>query len=104
VEQRRRQENPVNSGAIRSRAAALAGGVGLIVMAALAAGCAGNTPPQPTSTTTTTTTSESSTVTSPSATEKGLQPSGGNLFTPDVKAPTAATVAPGMHPGINGVP
>jgi hypothetical protein len=26
------------------------------------------------------------------------------LFTPGVKAPPAATVPPGQHPGINGVP
>jgi hypothetical protein len=80
---------------IRRRTALLVS-AGLTVLAALTAGCGGTTAPQPSTSTTTTTT--------PSATEKQLQPGGGNLFTPTVKAPPAATVAPGQHPGINGVP
>jgi hypothetical protein len=40
----------------------------------------------------------------PAPTEKSINPTGGNLFTPSVVAPPAPTVAPGQHPGINGVP
>jgi hypothetical protein len=32
-------------------------------------------------------------------TEKSINPTGGNLFTPPVKAPTPATPAPGNEPG-----
>ena len=39
-----------------------------------------------------------------SPTEKGVNPTGGNLFTPGVTAPAAPNVPPGQHPGINGVP
>jgi hypothetical protein len=38
------------------------------------------------------------------AVEKSISPTGGNLFTPGVKAPPAPAVPPGQHPGINGVP
>jgi hypothetical protein len=40
----------------------------------------------------------------PSPTEKGVNPTGGNLFTPGVTAPAAPNVPPGQHPGINNVP
>jgi hypothetical protein len=39
-----------------------------------------------------------------SPTEKSINPTGGNLFTPPVSATPAQTVPPGQHPGINGVP
>jgi hypothetical protein len=41
---------------------------------------------------------------SSSPTEKGISPTGGNLFSPPVKAPPAQTVSPGRHPGLNGIP
>jgi hypothetical protein len=51
-----------------------------------------------TSTTTTTTSPATSTATPPVApTEKSINPTGGNLFTPPVKAPPAPTAIPGDH-------
>jgi hypothetical protein len=52
--------------------------------------------------TTTPTTTTSSTTSAPSAppvapTEKSINPTGGNLFTPPVKAPPAPTAIPGDH-------
>jgi hypothetical protein len=80
---------------------AVAGGAALIAMAA-ACGTGGQAPPSPTTTTTTTTTSSSAPP--PAPTEKSINPTGGNLFTPPVHAPGAPTVQPGQHPGINGIP
>ena len=82
------------------RVAAVAGVSAIIAMGALTASCAKEEKAPETTTTTTTTT------TSPSAapTEKSINPTGGNLFTPPVQAPPAPTVPPGQHPGINGVP
>ena len=77
-------------------------GSALIVIGAFASAC-GNGGQAPSTTTTTTTTSPSSAA-PPSPTEKGVSPTGGNLFTPGVTATGAPTVAPGQHPGINNVP
>jgi hypothetical protein len=79
------------------RLAALAA-VGLIV-----AGCAHSQEVSPPSTATSTSVTPSATPTV-TPTEKGSDPTGGNKFTPPVTAPGAPTVAPGLHPGINGVP
>jgi hypothetical protein len=70
-----------------------------------ACGTSGNQTPSTTSTTTTTTTTTPAPASSAPAppTEKSINPTGGNLFTPPVIAPPAATVTPGQHPGINGV-
>ncbi len=76
---------------------AAAGGAALVAMGVLTAGCSSNGGQSPSTTTTTTTTSPS-----PTATEKSISPTGGNLFTPGVTAPGAPSVAPGLHPGING--
>ncbi len=86
-----------------SRRIAVVGAAVLVAVAALTAACgtSGNQAPSSTTTTTTTTTSPSST--SPAPTEKSINPTGGNLFTPPVVAPGAPTVTPGQHPGINGV-
>lgn len=46
----------------------------------------------------------STTPPSSSPTEKGISPTGGNLFSPPVKARPAQTVSPGRHPGLNGIP
>jgi hypothetical protein len=87
------------------RRLAVAGGAVLIAMGALTTACgtSGNQTPTTTSTTTTTTTSAPASSTPESPTEKSINPTGGNLFTPPVLAPPAATVTPGQHPGINGV-
>ncbi len=70
----------------------------LIATAALSIGlvgfmaaCGSNKEEAPTTTPTTTTT----TTVSPTPTEKGIDPTGGNKFTPSVKAPTPATAIPG---------
>ncbi|MCW2517266.1 MAG: hypothetical protein JWR11_6308 [Mycobacterium sp.] len=72
------------------RVAAGLGVAAFISMGALTA-CGGNESTTPSSTTTTTTTP------SVSPTEKSINPTGGNLFTPPVKAPPAPTAIPGTH-------
>jgi hypothetical protein len=74
----------------RRRMAAGAGALALVAMGTLSA-CGGSSTESPSTTTTTTTT----TAPSVSPTEKGLEPGGGNKFTPTVKAPTPATAVPG---------
>lgn len=76
---------------------------GAAVLAGLAisiASCSGNGPNAPSTTQppmTTTTTTQSSTpgAPPPAPTEKGVNPNGGNLFTPTVHAPPAPTAIPG---------
>ena len=99
----------MSSNRTRPRLIVLAGGTVLVVVGAVIAGCGngGNQAPStPTTTITTTTTSSPSSTAAPAPvpTEKSINPTGGNLFTPGVKAPPAQTVPPGQHPGINGVP
>jgi hypothetical protein len=78
------------------RLAAVAGLSAVIAMGAMTAACGKEEKaPEPTTTTTTT---------SAAPTEKSINPTGGNLFTPTVQAPPAPNVPPGQHPGINGVP
>jgi hypothetical protein len=95
----------MSSKRIGRRMLAVAGGVALITLGTTTAACgtSGNQAPPSTSTTPSTTTTTSSTP-PPSPTEKSVSPTGGNLFTPPVRAPGAPTVAPGQHPGINGIP
>jgi hypothetical protein len=62
-------------------------------MVGLTAACGGGEKAPETSTTTTTTTPSSSVTVTP--TEKSINPTGGNLFTPPVKAPPAPTAPPG---------
>jgi hypothetical protein len=95
----------MTSNRTRLHLSALAGGAALVVMGAVTAGCgtSANQAPSTTTTTTATTTSPSSTA-APAPTEKSISPTGGNLFTPGVKAPAAPSVPPGQHPGINGIP
>jgi hypothetical protein len=74
----------------------------LIGLGALIAACGNNETPAPSSSTTTTTTTPTTSTTVPSSapvapTEKGLNPTGGNLFTPPVKAEPAPTEPPGVH-------
>ncbi len=81
----------------------VASGSALIAIGAFATAC-GNNGGQTYTTTTTTTTSPSSSSAPPSPTQKGVNPTGGNLFTPGNTANPAPNVPPGQHPGINGVP
>ena len=90
------------------RLAAVAGLSAIIAMGAMTAACA-KEEKAPETTTTTTTTATTTTAPSgagaPSApTEKSMNPTGGNLFTPPVQATPAPNVPPGQHPGINGIP
>ena len=82
----------------------VASGSALIAIGAFASACGNNGGQAPSTTTTTTTTSPLSSAVPPSPTEKGVNPTGGNLFTPGVTAPAAPNVPPGQHPGINNVP
>ncbi|MDT5247062.1 MAG: hypothetical protein QOD36_4438 [Mycobacterium sp.] len=86
----------MKSGRLARRLAATAGMGAIIAMGALTACGEGKKAPE----TTTPTTTTSSTTTAPSAppvapTEKSINPTGGNLFTPPVKAPPAPTAIPG---------
>jgi hypothetical protein len=85
-----------------SRRVTIASGSLLIAIGALATACGTSGQQAPSTTTTTTTTPSSAAPASP--TEKGVSPTGGNLFTPGVTAPAAPNVPGGQHPGINGVP
>jgi hypothetical protein len=87
----------MKSGRLARRLAATAGVGAIIAMGALTACGQGEKAPE---TTTPTTTTTSSTTSAPSAppvapTEKSINPTGGNLFTPPVKAPPAPTAIPG---------
>jgi hypothetical protein len=71
----------------------------LIGLGTLIAACGNNESPAPSSTTTTTPTTSTTVPSSApvSPTEKDLSPTGGNLFTPPVKAEPAPTEPPGVH-------
>jgi type IV secretory pathway VirB10-like protein len=90
------------------RIAAISGVTAFIAMGALTAACAKEEQKAPETTTTTTTTATTTSAPAPAPepapTEKSINPTGGNLFTPPVVAPPAPTVPPGQHPGINGIP
>jgi hypothetical protein len=73
------------------RVAAGLGVAAFISMGALTA-CGGSETPSPSSTTETTTTAPSVT-----PTEKSINPTGGNSFSPPVKAPPAPTGVPGSN-------
>lgn len=94
----------MSSNRIRPRLIALASGTALVVIGVATAGCESSGNQAPSTTTTSTTTPPPSSTAPPAPTEKGVSPTGGNLFTPGVKAPPAPTVPPGQHPGINGIP
>jgi hypothetical protein len=86
---------------VHRRRIAVAGGAVLIGVAAFTAACgtSGNQAPSSTTTTTTTTTTTAPPPTSaaPAPTEKSINPTAGNLFTPSVLAPPAPTEPPGIH-------
>ena len=86
----------MKSGRLARRLAATAGMGAIIAMGALTACGEGEKAPEtttPTTTTTTTTTAPSAPPVAP--TEKSINPTGGNLFTPPVIAPPAPTAIPG---------
>jgi hypothetical protein len=90
----------MSSGLTARRLAATVGVGAIIAMGALSACAKEEKAPETTTPTTTTTTS--TTTTAPPAppvapTEKSINPTGGNLFTPPVKAPPPATAIPGDH-------
>ena len=84
------------------RLAAISGLTAIIAMGALTAACAKEEKAPETTTPTTTTTTRR--YDGGDRTEKSINPTGGNLFTPPVQATPAPNVPPGQHPGINGVP
>ncbi|CDO09917.1 hypothetical protein [Mycolicibacterium cosmeticum] len=75
------------------RVSAAIGGAAILAMIGFTAACGTEEKKSPETSTTTTTT----TTTAPSVepTEKSISPSGGNKFTPTVKAPPAPTAIPG---------
>ncbi|HEX7824582.1 MAG TPA: hypothetical protein VF477_06765 [Mycobacterium sp.] len=98
----------MNSHRLGRRFALIAGGAAIVAMGTLTA-CGGGDKESPSSTTTTTTTTTTSATTSapassaPAPTEKSIDPTGGNLFTPPVTATPAPNVPPGQHSGIGGI-
>lgn len=87
-------------GRMARRVAALAGGAAIVTMVGLTASCGKEeqkAPETSTTTTTTTTSAETPAPPPPAPTEKSINPTGGNLFTPPVKAPPAPTAIPGDH-------
>ncbi len=80
----------MKSGRLARRLAATAGMGAIIAMGALTACGQGEKAPETTTpTTTTTSTTTTAPPPPPAPTEKSINPTGGNLFTPPVKAPTA---------------
>jgi hypothetical protein len=79
------------------RVSAVAGGLAIVGMVGLSASCAKEEQKAPETSTTTTTTTSQAPPSAPSPTEKSINPTGGNLFTPPVYAPPAPTAPPGVH-------
>ncbi len=86
----------MKSGRLARRLAVTARMGAIIAMGALTACGQGEKAPE-TTTPTTTTTSTTTTAPPVAPTEKSINPTGGNLFTPPVKAPPAPTAIPGDH-------
>jgi hypothetical protein len=86
--------DPVRLGRVVAGAAVL---VGVVASIASCSGNGSNAPSTTQSPTTTTTTTQSPTpgAPPPAPTEKSINPTGGNLFTPTVHAPPAPTAIPG---------
>ena len=81
----------MESSRLARRLAAGAGGAAILAMVGVTASCAKEQQKAPETSTTTTTTS------APAPSEKSINPTGGNLFTPPVYAPPAPTEPPGVH-------
>jgi hypothetical protein len=87
----------MRSGRMARRLVATAGMGAIIAMGVLSA-CAREAPaPEPSTVTKTVT--ETAATPAPAPTEKSINPTGGNLFSPPVKAPGPPTPAPGNEPG-----
>ena len=69
----------------------------LIALSSLATACGNGGNEAPSGTTTPTTTTSPSPSPTPTPTEKSISPSGGNMFTPTMKAPPPPTMPPGNH-------
>ncbi len=92
----------MESSRLARRLAAVAGGVAIVTMVGVTASCAKEEQKAPETSTTTTTTATTPATTSPAAppaapSEKSINPTGGNLFSPTVYAPPAPTEPPGVH-------
>lgn len=94
----------MDSGHSGRRIVVVASGAALIALGALTAGCGTGGKQAPSSTTTTPTTTATTSAppttsgpAAPAPTEKSINPTGGNLFTPTVLAPPAPTEPPGVH-------
>ena len=89
----------MKSGQLTRRLTIIAGGAAVIGMISFTAACGTEEKkgPETTTTTTTTTTTPATPAPPPTVepTEKSINPTGGNLFTPGVKAPSAPTAIPG---------
>ena len=87
------------------RLVAISGLSAIIAMGAITAACAKEEKAPETTTTTTTTTTPATTGAGapPSPSEKSINPTGGNLFTPPVTATPAPNIPPGQHSGIGGI-
>jgi hypothetical protein len=95
-------ELDMESQRIVRRFSAVAGGLAILAMVGLTASCAKEEQKAPETSTTTTTTTPTTTSPpapppAPAPTEKSINPTGGNLFTPPVVAPPAPTAPPGVH-------
>jgi hypothetical protein len=86
---------------IARRYSAILGGTALVALGVLSAACGNNgsenTPATTTTTSTATTTATTSGEPPITPTEKGISPTGGNSFGPQVLAPPAPTEPPGVH-------
>jgi hypothetical protein len=89
----------MREGRLTRRVAASLGIGAFIAMGALTACGGGEQGPSTETTTTTTTTTTPPSTAAP--TEKSINPTGGNLFSPSVIAPGPPTPAPGNLPGNN---
>jgi hypothetical protein len=87
----------MRSGTFARRLPPVAGAIAIIAMGALTASCGGGGKEAPSSTTTTTTTTTTTVAPPVSPTEKTINPTGGNQFSPTVFAPPAPTAPPGNH-------
>ena len=87
----------MKSGRLARRLAATAGMGAIIAMGTLTACGQGEKAPETTTPTTTTTSTTAPSAPPVAPTEKSINPTGGNLFTPPVKAPPAPTAIPGDH-------
>jgi hypothetical protein len=86
----------MRSGRMARRLVATAGMGAILAMGVLTA-CAGKEAPAPETVTKTVTATPAPPP--PAPTEKSINPTGGNLFSPPVKAPGPPTPAPGNEPG-----